>query len=125
MKLVIIESPYAGENDTNVAYARQCVLDSLRRGEAPIASHLLYTQKGILDDNVPEERKVGIAAGLAWRRVADLTAVYTNLGISRGMRTAIGEAVAEGRRVELRRLGPGEADKRETKDVDSIHRPCW
>ena len=50
MKLVIIESPYAGDIEKNVAYARDCVRDSLMRGEAPYASHLLYTQPNILDD---------------------------------------------------------------------------
>lgn len=104
MKLVIIESPYAGEVDTNVDFARLCVRDSLKRGEAPIASHLLYTQPKILDDKVPEDRALGIAAGLEWRRVADLTAVYTNLGISKGMSDAINSAIKEGRTVELRRL---------------------
>lgn len=44
MRLVILESPYAGNIEKNVAYARACVRDSLSRGEAPIASHLLYTQ---------------------------------------------------------------------------------
>ena len=45
-----------------MAYARACVADCLRRGEAPIASHLLYTQPGVLDDDVPEERAQGIAS---------------------------------------------------------------
>lgn len=70
MRLVIIESPYTGPTPeavaANVAYARACLLDSLRRSEAPIASHLLYTQ--VLDDKIPEERALGIEAGLAWRR---------------------------------------------------------
>lgn len=76
MRLVIIESPYAGPTPeavaANVAYARACLLDSLRRGEAPIASHLLYTQ--VLNDLIPEERALGIAAGLAWRLACQLKA---------------------------------------------------
>jgi hypothetical protein len=44
MNLVIIESPYAGNVELNVSYARRAVKDSLGRGESPIASHLLYTQ---------------------------------------------------------------------------------
>ncbi len=48
MKLVILESPYAGHVDANVAYARMAMHDSLLRGEAPIASHLLYTQPDVL-----------------------------------------------------------------------------
>ena len=47
MRLVILESPYAGDVAANVKYARRCVRDSLSRGEAPIASHLLYTQPGM------------------------------------------------------------------------------
>ena len=85
MKLVIIESPYAGEVEANVEYARRAMHDSLHRGEAPIASHLLYTQPGILDDLIPEERKLGIEAGLAWRRVAELRVFYGDRGWSTGM----------------------------------------
>lgn len=92
MKLVIIESPYAGDVQANVEYARRCVRDSLSRGEAPIASHLLYTQPGILDDDRPVERQWGIAAGLAWRSVAQASVVYTDRGISSGMMQGINAA---------------------------------
>ena len=104
MRLVIIESPYAGDVEANVDYARRCVRDSLERGEAPIASHLLYTQPGILDDGLPHERQLGIDAGLAWRRVADLTAVYTNHGVSEGMSYGIRAAHEAGIPVEFRVL---------------------
>lgn len=57
MKLVIIESPFAGNVRENILYARMAVRDSLLRGEAPIASHLLYTQEGILNDDIKEERQ--------------------------------------------------------------------
>jgi hypothetical protein len=36
-----LESPYAGNVEENVAYARAAVRDSLLRGESPIASQLL------------------------------------------------------------------------------------
>lgn len=105
---VILESPYAGatpeEIATNVRFARACVRDCLLRGEAPIASHLLYTQEGILRDEVPEERELGIQAGLAWGREAKRTVVYTDRGISRGMRYGIERAEREGRPVEYRQL---------------------
>lgn len=104
MKLVIIESPFAGDVEANIEYARKCVKDSLSRGEAPIASHLLYTQPGILDDDIPEERQWGIDAGLAWRRVADITVVYTNKGITKGMEYGIALAQEEGNLVEYRTL---------------------
>lgn len=104
MRLVILESPYAGDVARNIEYARRCVRDSLARGEAPIASHLLYTQPGILNDDDPAERQWGIDAGLAWRRVAEASVVYTDLGISRGMEYGIAAAEAAGIPVEYRRL---------------------
>ena len=87
MKPVIIESPYAGNIKTNVSYARKALKDSLDRGEAPLASHLLYTQ--VLDDKVKAERKLGITAGLAWQAKAKAVVVYGDLGITKGMKRAI------------------------------------
>lgn len=112
---VILESPFAGHRERNLAYARRCLLDSLRRGEAPIASHLLYTQEGVLDDDRPDERHLGIEAGLAWGAVADATVVYTDLGISAGMRLGMERAAAEGRPVEVRMLD---------RDGDQIGSDC-
>jgi len=104
-RLVILESPFAGEVEANIAYARRCVRDSLSRGEAPIASHLLYTQPGILNDDIPFERKWGIDAGLAWGRVAEMTVVYTDRGISKGMSYGIKAAETAGRPIEYRQIG--------------------
>jgi hypothetical protein len=104
MRLVILESPFAGDEQANIDYARLCVRDSLMRGEAPIASHLLYTQPTILDDSVQEERQHGIDAGLAWGKVADATVVYTDRGISRGMEYGIAAAKEAGRTVEYRSI---------------------
>jgi hypothetical protein len=104
MRLVILESPYAGDIEKNVAYARACVRDSLSRGEAPIASHLLYTQAGILRDEVADERQWGIDAGLAWASKADATVVYTDNGVSRGMEYGIAHANEAARPIEYRSL---------------------
>jgi hypothetical protein len=109
MKLVILESPYAGDIEANVEYARACVRDSLSRGEAPIASHLLYTQPGILRDDVPEERQWGIDAGLAWKAVAHASVVYTDRGITKGMEYGIAAAKKAGIPVEYRALPMAEA----------------
>lgn len=83
--LTIIESPYAGDVERNIEYARLCVRDSLSQGEAPIASHLLYTQEGILDDDDPEERQMGIEAGLEWVKAAEAVVFYVDYGWSPGM----------------------------------------
>ena len=102
MRKVILESPFAGDVEANIEYARACVRDSLLRGESPIASHLLYTQPGILNDDIPSERQHGIDAGLAWRSAADATVVYADKGISRGMQYGIEDAERNGRLVEVR-----------------------
>jgi hypothetical protein len=106
VRLVILESPYAGDIDAHTEYARACLRDCLLRGESPLASHLLYTQPGVLRDKVPEERQMGIRAGLAWARVADATVVYVDHGVSAGMRQGIQKAEELGRPVETRRLVP-------------------
>jgi hypothetical protein len=103
---VVIESPYAGDVEKNLRYLRACMRDCLLRGEAPFASHGLYTQEGVLRDEVPEDRKLGIAAGFAWRDVSDATVVYEDLGVSSGMLEGIADAKAKGRPVEFRIL-PG------------------
>ena len=105
MKLVILESPYAGDIEANVEYARRAVRHSLSLGEAPIASHLLYTQPGILNDADPDERQWGIDAGLAWRTVAQASVVYTDRGISRGMQYGIDHAKAAGLPILERSIG--------------------
>jgi len=104
MPLVIIESPFAGDVEANIKFARSCMRDSLNRGESPFAIHLLYTQEGVLDDDIPKERNLGIEAGLAWGKHASRTAVYTNLGITEGMKKGIQRAKDEGREIEYREL---------------------
>jgi hypothetical protein len=104
--IVVIESPYAGDIEKNVAYARAAMRDCLLRGEAPYASHLLYTQPGVLKDEVPEDRTLGIEAGFEFRRIAEKTVVYTDLGMSKGMEWGIKDATERGTPVEFRTL-PG------------------
>ena len=105
MRRVIIESPYAGDVARNERYAERAVMDCLRRGEAPIASHLLFTRAGILDDTKLRERTLGIEAGHAWMSVADCVVVYRDYGVSSGMVRGIHRAGHEGRPVEYRNIG--------------------
>lgn len=107
---VVIESPYAADTADgiarNVRCARAAMRDCLLRGDSPYASHLLYTQPGVLNDADPAERKQGIEAGFAWRSAANKTVVYTDLGITNGMEYGIAHATAAGLPVEYRTL-PG------------------
>jgi len=108
MKLVYIESPFKGENweltARNVYYARLCVRDSLKRGEAPYASHLFFTQAGVLNDAIQEERDLGIAAGQAMGDKFDLRAVYDDFGISRGMQYGVERALKLKQPIEHRKI---------------------
>lgn len=104
MRRVIIESPYAGDVQRNLRFVRAAMHDALKRGEAPFASHALYTQPGVLDDDDPEERRLGIEAGFAWRRFADATVVYETLGISQGMQHGINHAQRMGLPIETRSI---------------------
>ena len=104
MRRVVVESPYAGDIAGNEAYARAALADCLARGEAPIASHLLYTQPGVLDDGIPAQRTQGINAGFAWGLMAEAVAVYIDRGISAGMMLGIETYRAAGLPIELRRL---------------------
>ncbi len=104
MRLVLIESPFAGDTDTHTAYGRAAMRDSLQRGEAPFASHLLYTLPGVLDDGDPLERTRGMEAGFAFHQVIDHVVAYCDFGISLGMHEGLKRAVALGKTIELRWL---------------------
>jgi len=113
MNLVIIESPYGTRPDGSRAsvmelcdhleYARRALYDSLQRGEAPYASHLLYTQ--VLKDDVPEERRAGMQAGFAWGRAAVICAVYADYEITPGMREGIECHEGHGLVIDRRTIG--------------------
>lgn len=109
MRRVIIESPYAGDVEENLRYLRAAMTDCLRRGEAPFASHALYTQPGVLNDDDPTERELGITAGFAWRETAAATVFYLDRGVSHGMVRGLWDAA------ELRRQRSGAGHRLEVR----------
>lgn len=124
MRLVIVESPFSGPDretvQRHIAYARGAVADCIARREAPIASHLLLTQPGVLDDAIPDEREIGIAAGLAWYSVADACIVYDDYGISSGMERGIARARKFRLPVIARKIMPQEM---QADDLLKLHNP--
>jgi hypothetical protein len=106
MNRVIIESPYKGDLIANKEYLLRCMADCFRRGEAPFASHFFYTE--VLDDSVQIERELGMAAGFEWMQTADIVAVYSDLGISSGMKEGIKHARQFGVPVKYRSLESGD-----------------
>lgn len=105
--ITIIESPFAGDIEGNITYARACVKDSILRNEVPFASHLIYTQPGILDDSDPKQRLLGVTTGHMLYYTARLCAVYTDLGISQGMKDGILVAQSLNVPIEYRTLYTG------------------
>lgn len=106
LKRVIIESPFKGtaerSQEQHERYLEHCLADSYARGESPFASHLLGPK--VLNDDDPRERALGISAGWVWGAVADLVAVYCDLGISDGMHQSIEYYKKLGKAVERRTL---------------------
>lgn len=104
VRFVMICSPYSGEVARNIEYAKKAMRDSIMRREVPFAPHLLYPQPGILNDNDPGERAIGMTAGLLWMYRADTLVVYRDYGISTGMAEEIEEATKIGKPIEYRTL---------------------
>jgi len=108
-KLVILETPFRGDNshadlERNINFAKACMRDCLfNHDEAPFASHVLFLDP-VTRDVVLHERETGIEAGLAWGIHAEATVVYTDHGISEGMKLGIERAKKEGRPVIFRTL---------------------
>ena len=113
-RLVVVESPFAGDVEANLTYVRRAMADCFSKGEYPFASHALYTQPGVLDDTKPEERKLGIEAGFAWGAAAESVIFYVDRGISRGMLAGVQAAMARDCCIEVRALD------RETTHADLV-----
>lgn len=105
---VLLESPLTARNHRgsglNQLYGRAALRDSLLRGEAPMAAHLLYAQTFVLDGADPSERQLGMEAGWAWLPFVDRVAVYVDRGISPGMKEGIARAVGYGLIIEERSI---------------------
>lgn len=60
-KLVYIASPYAGDVEGNVEFAKAACRYAAAQGCTPVAVHLMYPR--FLDDRVPKEREAGLKMG--------------------------------------------------------------
>lgn len=65
-KMVYIASPYAGEVERNVRFAKAACLFAIRQDCTPVAVHLLYPQ--LLDDSDPRSgRQASAWACGSWK----------------------------------------------------------
>lgn len=98
MRKVYICSPYraadSAQLDRNIDYAQALTKQAIEAGLAPITPHLYMTQ--CLNEDKPEERAAGMAAGLTLLKGCDFVIVGVKYGISEGMSAEIAEADAAG-----------------------------
>lgn len=94
MRKVYICSPYrakdGAELDRNIDYAQMLTRQAIEAGLAPITPHLYMTQ--CLNEDKPEERAAGMAAGLALLESCDFIIAGIKYGISEGMSEEIKRA---------------------------------
>ena len=109
-KLCYICSPYRGDTERNVKYAQELTRRAVCTSHIPITPHLYITQA--LDDRNPEERALGMEAGLHLLEPCECIMIGGRYGISEGMRHEIERA---------RRLGKTflYADTMETNVIDA------
>lgn len=128
MRKVYICSPYRAKDgtqlDRNIDYAQALTKQALEAGLAPITPHLYMTQ--CLNEDKPEERAAGMAAGLALLKSCDFVIVGVKYGISEGMSAEIAVADAAGIEVvnadELRHKL--EYDRRARLEEYAKHHAC-
>ena len=98
MRTVYICSPYraadSAQLDRNIDYAQALTKQAIEAGLAPITPHLYMTQ--CLNEDKPEERAAGMAAGLTLLKSCDFVIVGVKYGISEGMSAEIAAADAAG-----------------------------
>ena len=98
MRTVYICSPYraadSAQLDRNIDYAQALTKQAIEAGLAPITPHLYMTQ--CLNEDKPEERAAGMAAGLTLLKGCDFVIVGVKYGISEGMSAEIAAADAAG-----------------------------
>ena len=99
---IYVASKYAGDVDANVTAAITYCRRVIDEGHMPVASHLLYPQ--ILNDNIPEERELGMLFGLALLAACDEVWVFGELS------PGVVREIEEARRLNKRLKFMGEVD---------------
>lgn len=111
---VFICSPLRSDTEQHIEGNKQIALAMCRlaanKGLAPFAPHLFYTQ--FLDDNIEQERNIGIESGISFMHACDLIWVL-NTKLTEGMRSEIGVWIKT--RLEMMKVAIGQK-----KGVDVI-----
>lgn len=99
LELVYVCSPCRGNVKANIEAARRYCLEVIEDGYIPIAPHVMFY--GILDDDDPGQRAVGMKIGLELLHFCRELRVYGPL-VSEGMRGEI--MLAEAFKIPVRRI---------------------
>lgn len=105
MKKIFVCSPYRDNNTIrhirNLQLAKDYCKDLVDGGYMPLAPHLYFTY--IYDDNVKEERELGIKMGIEWLKECDEIHVIGNK-ITDGMKQEIKVAKELGKEIIFRNV---------------------
>ena len=92
--LLYVCSPYRGDTKRNKEYARQLTKAALNNNFVPVTVHLYLTE--VTDDNKPEERRRGMAAGMEILTHCKYILIGDRYGISEGMKAEMAMAAMKG-----------------------------
>ncbi len=112
MKFIYVASPYAGEIEKNVAFAKEACEFTRQEGHAFFAPHLFYPD--FLDDNIPEQREQGLKMGITALDRCDELWVFGS-HISSGMKSEIAYAQQKG--IPICHVSEQEMTKTQEKQV--------
>lgn len=101
-KLLYVCSPYRGDTKRNKQYARELTRLAIDNGFCPVTVHLYLTE--VLNDEIEEERKTGLEAGIEILDSCKYILVGGRYGISEGMDREIRRAIEKGK-IMLRQDG--------------------
>lgn len=103
--VVLVLTPWeSGPKGRVRQYIRMCIRDCLVREEIPWASHVMFAWTEALYDDDPEQRAEGLAVAKQMSKRCDLIAVYSDLGVTSGMREVLTFAAFQGKKIEHRKI---------------------
>ena len=93
--LLYVCSPYRGDTKRNKEYARKLTRAAINNGFVPVTVHLYLTE--VTDDQNPEERSRGMAAGMKILENCKYILIGNRYGISDGMKAELTFAAVKGK----------------------------
>ena len=93
--MLYVCSPYRGDTKRNKEYARKLTRAAINNGFVPVTVHLYLTE--VTDDQNPEERSRGMAAGMKILENCKYILIGDRYGISEGMKAEMTFAAVKGK----------------------------